>query len=44
MYCKVKRFYELGLYTLCQVAQFADKGKITREEYETITGEPYEVK
>ena len=37
MYRKVKRLYDLGLYTAEQV-----KGKITAEEYTTITGQTYE--
>ncbi len=41
MYARIKRFYDLGLYTREQVAQFVVKGKITEEQYETITGEPY---
>ena len=42
MYKKVKRLYDLGLYTAEQVKDFADKGKITAEEYEEITREKYE--
>lgn len=42
MYRKVKRLYNLGLYTVEQVKNFADRGKITVEEYEEITGEKYE--
>ena len=41
MYRKVKRLYDLGLYTAEQVKDFADRGKITAEEYEEITGIPY---
>lgn len=39
MYRKVKRLYDLGLYTAEQVKDFADRGKITPEQYEKITGE-----
>lgn len=42
MYKKVKRLYDLGLYTAEQVKDFADRGKITPEQYEKITGEKYE--
>ena len=42
MFEKVKRFYDLGLYSEDQVAAFVRKGKITPEQYEEITGEPYE--
>lgn len=42
MYQKIKRFYNLGLYTKEQVAQFVAKGVITPAQYEQITGETYE--
>lgn len=42
MYRKVKRLYNLGLYTAEQVKDFADRGKITAEKYTTITGQTYE--
>lgn len=42
MYKRVKRLYDLGLYPAEQVKDFADKGKITAEEYEEITGKKYE--
>ena len=41
MYRKVKHLYDLGLYTAEQVEDFADRGKITNEEYEEITGISY---
>lgn len=41
MFEKVKRFYDLGLYTAAQVAQFVRKGRLTADEYETITGETF---
>lgn len=42
MFAKIKRFYKLGLYSKEQVAQFVIKGVITPEQYELITGEPYD--
>lgn len=42
MYRKVKRLYDLGLYTAEQVKMFVKKGVLTAEEYEEITGEKYE--
>lgn len=41
MFEKVKRFYDMKLYSAAQVAQFVRKGKLTAEEYEEITGEKY---
>ena len=42
MFEKVKRFYDLGLYTKAQVAAFVAKGKLTAEQYALITGDEYE--
>lgn len=42
MYRKVKRLYDLGLYTKEQVKMFVKKGVLTAEEYEEITGQRYE--
>ena len=42
MYKKVKRLYDLGLYTKEQVKMFVKKGVLTAEEYEEITGQKYE--
>lgn len=39
MFEKVKRFYDLGLYSREQVAAFVEKGKLTPEEFAEITGE-----
>ncbi len=41
MFDKIKKFYDLGLYTDAQVAVFVRKGIITPEQYEEITGKPY---
>lgn len=40
MYEKVKRFYDFGLYSPQQVAQFVQRGKLTQEDYVSITHEP----
>ena len=39
MFEKIKRFYDLGLYTAEQVHKFAEKGVITEEEYKSIVEE-----
>lgn len=41
MFAKIKKFYNLGLYSKVQVAQFVTKGVITPEQYKEITGEDY---
>lgn len=38
---KVKKYYDKGWYTKEMVADFVEKGKLTPEEYEEITGEEY---
>lgn len=35
---KIKRFYELGLWTETMVAEAVEKGVITSEEYKKIIG------
>jgi uncharacterized XkdX family phage protein len=40
-YTVVKRYYERGYYTNNEVKLFVQAGKITPEQYEEITGEPY---
>lgn len=42
MFEKIKRWYEQGLWTKAMVHNAAVKGKITAEQYEEITGEPFE--
>jgi len=37
----VKRHYDAGRYDVADVAVFVRAGKITPEQYEQITGEPY---
>ena len=41
MFDKVKKFYDMGLYTKAMVAKFVQKGAITAAQYEEITGEVY---
>lgn len=42
LYNTVKRYYDRGYYSEADVATFVRAGKITPDEYELITGEPYE--
>lgn len=42
MYEQIKEWYEQGLWTKKMVRNAVKKGKITAEEYELITGEPYQ--
>lgn len=39
---KIKRYYDSGVWNKTMVRNAVVKGKITQEEYETITGEKYE--
>ena len=41
-FAKVKRYYDEGLWSKAMVANAVVKGWITANEYEIITGEPYE--
>ena len=41
MFDKIKRFYDMGLWSKGQVRNAVDKGVITPEEYKEITGEEY---
>lgn len=41
MFEKIKKFFNLKLYTKKQIHQFAEKGVITLEQYTAITGEDY---
>ena len=41
MYERVKKYYDKGLWKIEAVALAVEKGWITAEEYEEITGEPY---
>lgn len=42
MFEKIKKWYNMGIYTKEQVKNFVKKGKITEEQYKEITGEDYE--
>jgi uncharacterized XkdX family phage protein len=37
----VKSYYDSGFYTKDQVKVFVVKGKLTPEQYQEITGDPY---
>lgn len=41
-YNKVKSYYDRGLWSIERVREAVVKGWITPEEYELITGQPYE--
>lgn len=41
MYKVVKRYYDKGTYDKDDVRKFVVAGRLTEEEYESITGEPY---
>lgn len=41
MFEKVKRFYDMGLYSVENVAVFVEKGKLTAAQFEEITGQTY---
>lgn len=41
MFDKILKFFKLRLYTVNQVRQFVQKGIITPEQFEQITGEKY---
>jgi len=38
---KIKKYYDMGIYTDAQVRVFVAKGVITPEQYTEITGLPY---
>lgn len=42
MFKIVKKYYDKGIYSKADVAKFVEAGRLTAEEYEAITGEPYE--
>ena len=38
MFAKIKRFFNMGLYTKEQVHKFFEKGVLTEEEFNEIVG------
>lgn len=38
MFEKIKKFYQMGLYTAEQVHKFVEKGVLTNEQYAEIVG------
>lgn len=43
MFLKIKKWYLQGFWTKAMVANAVEKGKITAEQYQEITGEAYPV-
>ncbi|WP_336774216.1 XkdX family protein [Paenibacillus sp. MMO-58] len=41
-YPLIKNYYDRGFYTIAQVRVFVEAGKITPEQFQTITNEAYE--
>lgn len=41
MFERVKKYYDLHIYTNAEVAAFVQKEKLTPEQYKEITGEDY---
>lgn len=41
MFEKLLKFFRMKLYTKKQIGDFVEKGVITPEQYELITGEAY---
>ena len=41
MYKVVKRYYDKGIYDKEKVGRFVKAGKLSKEEYQEITGEGY---
>ena len=39
-YAKIKKWYDMGIYHKKELRVMVQKGQITAEEYEIITGEP----
>lgn len=42
MFEKIKKFFDMKIYTKKQIRAYVDKGVITAEQYKAITGEDYE--
>jgi len=43
MFEKIKKYYDKRYWNIAMVANAVVKGKITAEEFEIITGQPYVV-
>lgn len=41
MFEKIKKFFNMKIYTVKHIRQFCDKGVITRKQFMEITGEEY---
>lgn len=41
MFERIKRFFDLKIYTVKHVRKFCEKGVITPKEFSEITGEEY---
>ena len=44
MFAKIKRFFDMGLYTKEHVYKFFEKGAITEEEYQSILNAAVQLK
>lgn len=42
IYKMAKKYYDKGLWTAADLKRLVEAGQLTAEEYEEITGEPYE--
>ncbi len=42
MFEKMKKYYDMGIYSEKHVADFVKKGRLTAAQYEEITGQPYD--
>lgn len=38
---KIKKYWDLHIYTKRHLRKFVEKGVITKDQYEQIVGEPY---
>lgn len=41
MFKIVKRYYDMGIYSADDVGKFVMSGRLTAEQYKTITGQDY---
>lgn len=42
MFDKIKKYHDEGTWSISRVRDAVEKGKITAEEFEEITGQPYD--